>query len=193
MAANQLINFLETATSPTPSTFPAVSLEPSEGLSASGHQPQRGGHARPDDLGVRPARHHVVDMINKSRGAVAYNLLDLQDEPTPGLIDELCRDRYSDKRPRTERCRQRSVATLLGGRSPPGQAGNLFPAKAIGVSPVDGAYSGGKRQWYPVAHRSRGALSGNLSKRRLLGLGWRQQVARLTTPQANPGTWLEPG
>ena len=34
-------------------------------------------------------RINVVDMINKSRGGVAYNLLDLQDVPTPGLIDEL--------------------------------------------------------------------------------------------------------
>ena len=32
---------------------------------------------------------NIVDMINKSRGGVAYNLLDLQDEPTPELIDEL--------------------------------------------------------------------------------------------------------
>lgn len=33
---------------------------------------------------------NVVDMINKSRGEVAYNLLDVVDEPEPSLLDAIC-------------------------------------------------------------------------------------------------------
>jgi D-3-phosphoglycerate dehydrogenase len=33
---------------------------------------------------------NVVDMLNKSRGDVAYNLIDVGDEPDASLIDEIC-------------------------------------------------------------------------------------------------------
>jgi D-3-phosphoglycerate dehydrogenase len=33
---------------------------------------------------------NVVDMINKSRGNVAYNLIDVADKPDQALISELC-------------------------------------------------------------------------------------------------------
>jgi len=33
---------------------------------------------------------NVVDMINKSRDTVAYNLIDVMDAPQPALLDEIC-------------------------------------------------------------------------------------------------------
>ena len=33
---------------------------------------------------------NVVDMLNKSRGDVAYNLIDVVDEPDQSLIDSIC-------------------------------------------------------------------------------------------------------
>ena len=33
---------------------------------------------------------NVIDMLNKSRGDVAYNLIDVADEPVPELIDDIC-------------------------------------------------------------------------------------------------------
>ena len=89
MAADQLTGFLETGNIVNSVNFPAVSLEPSEG-----HRLAVTNLNVPGMLGQMTsvlARRgiNVVDMINKSRGGVAYNLLDLQDEPSSGLIDEL--------------------------------------------------------------------------------------------------------
>jgi D-3-phosphoglycerate dehydrogenase len=33
---------------------------------------------------------NVVDMINKSRGEVAYNLIDVVDEPSDSVIADIC-------------------------------------------------------------------------------------------------------
>ena len=90
MAANQLINFLETGNITNSVNFPAVSLEPSEGYRLAVTNRNVAGMLGQMTSVFARRGINVVDMINKSRGAVAYNLLDLQDEPTPGLIDELC-------------------------------------------------------------------------------------------------------
>ncbi len=89
MAANQLTHFLETGNVANSVNFPSVSLDLSEG-----HRLAVTNLNVPGMLGQMTsvlARRgiNVVDMINKSRGDVAYNLLDLQDAPTPELIEEL--------------------------------------------------------------------------------------------------------
>ncbi len=89
MAANQLTSFLETGNIANSVNFPSVSLELSEG-----HRLAITNLNVPGMLGqmtsvLAERSINVIDMINKSRGGVAYNLLDLQDAPTPGLIDEL--------------------------------------------------------------------------------------------------------
>ena len=33
---------------------------------------------------------NVIDLINKSRDEVAYNLIDLEEEPDQGLLDAIC-------------------------------------------------------------------------------------------------------
>ena len=90
MAANQLTRFLETGNITNSVNFPAVSLELTEGYRVAVSNRNVPGMLGQMTSVLARRDINVVDMINKSRGAVAYNLLDLQDEPTPGLIDELC-------------------------------------------------------------------------------------------------------
>ena len=89
MAANQLRNFLETGAIVNSVNFPSVELEESPG-----HRLAVANRNVPGMLGQMTSVFakrgiNVIDMINKSRGAVAYNLLDLADEPVPALIEEL--------------------------------------------------------------------------------------------------------
>lgn len=90
MAANQLVSFLETGNIQNSVNFPAVSLEP-----AGGYRLAVTNRNVPGMLGKMTsilAAHqiNVVDMINKSRGDVAYNLIDVTDEPAPSLIEGIC-------------------------------------------------------------------------------------------------------
>ena len=89
MAANQLTSFLETGNIANSVNFPSVSLELSEGYRLAVTNLNVPGMLGQMTSVLARRRINVVDMINKSRGGVAYNLLDLQDVPTPGLIDEL--------------------------------------------------------------------------------------------------------
>ncbi len=89
MAANQLTSFLETGNITNSVNFPAVSLELSEGYRLAVTNRNVPGMLGQMTSVLARRGINIVDMINKSRGGVAYNLLDLQDEPTPELIDEL--------------------------------------------------------------------------------------------------------
>ena len=89
MAANQLVNFLETGNITNSVNFPAVSLELSEGYRLAVSNRNVPGMLGQMTSVLADRGINVIDMINKSRGGVAYNLLDLQDEPTPGLVGEL--------------------------------------------------------------------------------------------------------
>ena len=89
MAANQLTSFLETGNIANSVNFPSVSLEMSEGFRVAVTNFNVPGMLGQMTAVLARRGINVVDMINKSRGGVAYNLLDLQDAPTPGLIDEL--------------------------------------------------------------------------------------------------------
>ncbi len=90
MAANQLVNFLETGNIANSVNFPAVNLEP-----AGGYRLAVTNRNVPGMLGQMTAvlaerGINVVDMLNKSRGDVAYNLIDVGDEPEQDLIDDIC-------------------------------------------------------------------------------------------------------
>lgn len=89
MAANQLIDFLETGNIVNSVNFPAVALEPS-----GGHRLAITNRNVAGMLGQMTsvlAKHdiNIIDMLNKSLGDVAYNLLDIEAAPDDALVDEL--------------------------------------------------------------------------------------------------------
>ena len=89
MAADQLINYLNTGSIVNSVNFPMVTLEAS-----SGHRLCVVNRNVPGMLGQMTtllANHdmNVVDLLNKSRGDVAYNLIDLGDAPPAGLLDAI--------------------------------------------------------------------------------------------------------
>ncbi|SHJ67237.1 D-3-phosphoglycerate dehydrogenase [Malonomonas rubra DSM 5091] len=89
MIADQLIDFLENGNIKNSVNFPNTSLERS-GLCRlaiiNKNVPKMLGQI----LSVLADRdQNVADMINKSRGEIAYNLIDIEREPTNGLIDEI--------------------------------------------------------------------------------------------------------
>ena len=90
MAASQLTSFLETGNIANSVNFPSVSLEMTEGYRLAVTNLNVPGMLGQMTSVLANRGINVVDMINKSRGGVAYNLLDLQDAPTSGLIEELC-------------------------------------------------------------------------------------------------------
>ncbi len=89
MAADQLINFLETGSIRNSVNFPIVSMERTEGARVA-----ISNRNIPGMLGqittVLAARDiNVIDLINKSRDDLAYNIIDLADDPDQGLLDAL--------------------------------------------------------------------------------------------------------
>lgn len=89
MAANQLIAFLETGNISNSVNFPSVSLEPS-----GGHRlaiTNRNVAGMLGQMTTVLARHdiNIIDMLNKSRDEVAYNLLDIEAAPDAALVAEL--------------------------------------------------------------------------------------------------------
>lgn len=90
MAADQLIDFLRTGNVRNSVNFPTVTLEPT-----AGHRLAVTNRNVPGVLNrvtsVLADRHiNVMDMINKSRGEVAYNLIDVADPLDPSTMDALC-------------------------------------------------------------------------------------------------------
>ena len=90
MAANQLISFLETGNIINSVNFPAVSLEASSGYRLAVTNQNVPGMLGQMTSVLAERGINVIDMLNKSRDDVAYNLLDVAEEPVPDLIDELC-------------------------------------------------------------------------------------------------------
>lgn len=89
MAALQLRDFLENGNIKNSVNFPAVSLEGNEGCRVA-----ISNKNVPKMLGAilaLIAEHNinVVDMLNKSRGEVAYTLIDLEQRPGDQLLDDL--------------------------------------------------------------------------------------------------------
>ncbi|MCZ6657450.1 MAG: phosphoglycerate dehydrogenase [Gammaproteobacteria bacterium] len=90
MAANQLISFLETGNITNSVNFPKVSLEPSGGYRLAVTNRNVPGMLGQMTSVLAERGINVIDMLNKSRDDVAYNLLDVASEPVPELIEELC-------------------------------------------------------------------------------------------------------
>jgi len=90
MAADQLMRFLETGSIQNSVNFPAVSLE-----RVAGYRLAVTNRNVPGMLGQMTAvlaerNINVIDLFNKSRDDVAYNLIDLAEAPTQGLLDAIC-------------------------------------------------------------------------------------------------------
>jgi D-3-phosphoglycerate dehydrogenase len=90
MAATQLVDFLRTGNIRNSVNFPTVILEP-----AGGHRLAVTNRNVPGVLNqvtqvLAERQINVMDMINKSRGDVAYNLIDVVDPLDPPTMDALC-------------------------------------------------------------------------------------------------------
>jgi D-3-phosphoglycerate dehydrogenase len=90
MAANQLLEFLETGNIRNSVNFPTVNLEPAGGFRLAVTNRNVPGMLGQMTAVLADHSINVVDMINKSRGDVAYNLIDVVDAPDQRLIDEIC-------------------------------------------------------------------------------------------------------
>ena len=89
MAANQLDRFLRFGNIENSVNFPAISMEPSEGhrigISNRNVAGSLGGL-----LSVFAERQiNVIDLINKSRGEIAYNLIDIAEPPSEQVLSDL--------------------------------------------------------------------------------------------------------
>lgn len=90
MAADQLIEFLQSGNIRNSVNFPAVYLEPAGGFRLAVTNRNVPGMLGQMMSVLAERAINVVDMLNKSRGDVAYNLIDVADEPVPELIDDIC-------------------------------------------------------------------------------------------------------
>ncbi len=89
MAARQLATFLQYGNIENSVNFPTISMEPSEGhrigISNKNVAGSLGGL-----LSVLADREiNVIDLINKSRGEIAYNLIDIADPPSDQILADL--------------------------------------------------------------------------------------------------------
>ena len=89
MAADQLISFLETGSIRNSVNFPAVSLERTEGVRLALTNRNVPGMLGQMTSVLADREINVIDLINKSRDDLAYNLIDLADAPDQGLLDAL--------------------------------------------------------------------------------------------------------
>jgi D-3-phosphoglycerate dehydrogenase len=90
MAANQLVDFLQTGNIHNSVNFPAVNLEPAGGFRLAVTNRNVPGMLGQMTSVLAEQQINVVDMLNKSRGDVAYNLIDVTNEPDQSLIDSIC-------------------------------------------------------------------------------------------------------
>lgn len=91
MAVRQLVNFLQEGKIENSVNFPTISLEADEGfrIAVSNHNEAGVLGALLSFLAHR--RINVLDMINKSRGNLAYNLIDIDIAPDRNLLEEIGR------------------------------------------------------------------------------------------------------
>jgi len=90
MAADQLVSFLETGNIRNSVNFPSVNLEPNGGYRLAVTNRNVPGMLGQMTAVLAERNINVIDMHNKSRGDVAYNLIDVSDEPEQALIDDIC-------------------------------------------------------------------------------------------------------
>lgn len=93
MAADQLMDYLENGNIKNSVNFPAVSMDRNPGIGA------RVTFSNDNVSGVlghvlsvlADNKVNVVDMVNKSRGEVAYNIIDLQQAPSAAVVDAIAK------------------------------------------------------------------------------------------------------
>ena len=90
MAAEQLIDFLQTGSIRNSVNFPAVSMEPTDGYRVAVTNRNVPGMLGQMTAMLAERNINVSDLLNKSRDDVAYNLIDLAEAPDQGLIDAIC-------------------------------------------------------------------------------------------------------
>ena len=89
MAARQLEAFLRYGTIENSVNFPAVNLEADEGFRIGISNYNVAGMLGPVLSAFADRGINVIDMINKSRDDVAYNLIDIDTPPAPDLLEEI--------------------------------------------------------------------------------------------------------
>ena len=89
MVADQLIDFIENGNIKNSVNFPNIALERTSGyrIAFSNRNVPKMLNSVLSVLADRDI--NVIDMINKSRDEVAYNIIDVEQEPAAGLIAEL--------------------------------------------------------------------------------------------------------
>jgi len=93
MAADQLMDFLENGNIRNSVNFPSVSLDRAPGA-ARGTRLAISNKNVPKMLGqilsiLANQNLNVVDMINKSRNEIAYNLIDVESRPSDAVLAEI--------------------------------------------------------------------------------------------------------
>ena len=89
MAARQLDTFLQYGNIENSVNFPTISMEPSEGHRIGISNKNVAGSLG-ELLSVLADRQiNVIDLINKSRGEIAYNLIDIADPPSEPMLSDL--------------------------------------------------------------------------------------------------------
>ena len=90
MAANQLVRFLQTGSIVNSVNFPTVALDRVDGYRIAVTNRNVPGMLGQMTSMLAERNINVIDLINKSRNDVAYNLVDLGEAPDAGLIDAIC-------------------------------------------------------------------------------------------------------
>ena len=91
MAAEQLKRFLETGSIVNSVNFPAVASESHEGFRLAVSNVNVPGMLGQMTAVLAERNINVIDLINKSRDDIAYNLIDLSEAPDQGLIDAIAK------------------------------------------------------------------------------------------------------
>ena len=89
MAADQLRDFLDHGNVENSVNFPDVNLEPAGGYRVGVTNRNVAGMLGHVMSVLADANINVIDMINKSRNDVAYNLIDIETPPSEGVIDRI--------------------------------------------------------------------------------------------------------
>ncbi|MEM7098120.1 MAG: phosphoglycerate dehydrogenase [Pseudomonadota bacterium] len=90
MAADQLMDFLETGSIRNSVNFPTIAMERTEGFRIAVTNRNVPGMLGQMTSVLADREINVIDLINKSRDDVAYNLIDLEQAPDQGLLDAIC-------------------------------------------------------------------------------------------------------
>jgi len=90
MAADQLIRFLQTGSIVNSVNFPMVSLGQIEGYRLAVTNKNVPGMLGQMTSVLADRNINVIDLLNKSRDDIAYNLIDVAEVPDQGLIDAIC-------------------------------------------------------------------------------------------------------